>query len=128
MTLLPILYFHVSHLRIYILEAAAVYVLLILQRKFSQESIQATITRLKGTGLLSISIPLTKSGTQNVWRQASTSTCLSHLSRTNCASIPLQSPIYAQQDRKIQVIARALTGTHRYAGPTDASSHSLRLC
>lgn len=58
--ILPALYFHVSHLRPYILEAAAVYALLILQRNLSQRSLPATLTHLPSTNLLSITLPLQK--------------------------------------------------------------------
>ncbi|KAI4265144.1 MAG: hypothetical protein L6R35_007188, partial [Caloplaca aegaea] len=45
-SLLPILYFHVSHLRPYILESALIYALLILQRNVSQTSTpSATLAR-----------------------------------------------------------------------------------
>ncbi|KAL8737369.1 MAG: hypothetical protein Q9181_001744 [Wetmoreana brouardii] len=58
---LPILYFHVSHIRPYILESAAIYILLILQRNISQSRIpNVIITELSGTSnLVSITIPLT---------------------------------------------------------------------
>lgn len=52
--LLPILYFHVAHLRIYILELAAFYVLLILQRNISSTITLATISQLPSSSLLSI--------------------------------------------------------------------------
>lgn len=59
-SVLPILYFHVSHLRIYILESVAVYVLLILQRKLSATPAIATISPLPSSSLISVSL---KSGT-----------------------------------------------------------------
>lgn len=57
--ILPLLYFHVSHARLYVLEAAAIYIILIVQRNISSTSVLATITRLPGSPLLSICIPLT---------------------------------------------------------------------
>ncbi|MCJ1372574.1 hypothetical protein MMC20_003799 [Loxospora ochrophaea] len=59
LAVLPVLYFHVSHIRIYILESAAVYIYLILQRNISQTSVHAaTINLVPNTTLLSISLPL----------------------------------------------------------------------
>ena len=58
MIILPILYFHVSHLRLYIVEAAAIYVLLIVQRNVSRDSVNATISRCKNTNLVSVSASL----------------------------------------------------------------------
>lgn len=55
-SLLPILYFHVSHLRIYILESAAIYVVLILQRNISSTITLATISDLPSSSLLSVSL------------------------------------------------------------------------
>lgn len=57
--ILPLLYFHVSHARVYVLEAAAIYVILIVQRNISSTSVFATITQLPGSPLISIRIPLT---------------------------------------------------------------------
>lgn len=64
--LLPILWFHVTHLRIYIVEAALVYILIIAQRNFSQTPTLATLSLLpssngKAHGLLEISFPLPRS-------------------------------------------------------------------
>lgn len=56
--LLPILYFHVPYLRVYIIESAAIFILLIVQRNISSTPVPATLTRLPKTNLLSISIPL----------------------------------------------------------------------
>ncbi|KAL8782289.1 MAG: hypothetical protein Q9213_005524 [Squamulea squamosa] len=57
--ILPILYFHVSHLRIYILESALIYTLLIVQRNISLTKLpSATLTHLN-SNLLSITIPFT---------------------------------------------------------------------
>ncbi|KAI4120789.1 MAG: hypothetical protein LQ338_006763, partial [Usnochroma carphineum] len=59
---LPILYFHVSHLRAYILESAIIYIVLILQRNLSQtRAPNCTLTQLPSTSLISITIPLTPS-------------------------------------------------------------------
>ena len=61
MYILPALYFHVSHVRIYILESAAVYFLLMLQRRNSAEpATTVTISPLPSSSLISISL---KSGT-----------------------------------------------------------------
>ncbi|KAL8714255.1 MAG: hypothetical protein Q9220_001984 [cf. Caloplaca sp. 1 TL-2023] len=63
LSVLPILYFHVSHLRIYILESAVVYALLIIQRNVSQTEIpNAAISKdASSSNILSITLPLTKS-------------------------------------------------------------------
>ncbi|KAM0794222.1 ferric reductase like transmembrane component-domain-containing protein [Usnea florida] len=60
LSLLPILYFHVSHLRLYIIESVAIYLVLILQRNVSQTTTSANIKPISSANLLAISIPLTK--------------------------------------------------------------------
>ena len=111
MALLPILYFHVSHLRLYILEAAAIYILLVVQRNVSQANVEATITRLKGTDLLSIMIPLTTSvggrsyaPGQHIYITFPTLKDKLRVNPFTIANLP-------HQDRKIRIVARVLAGT-----------------
>lgn len=113
--LLPILYFHVSHLRVYILESAAVYIVLILQRNLSSTLVQATLTRLPQTSLLSLSLPLTRPLSKRTYYPGqhiylslptSPSTPLNKL-RLNpftIANLPSHEP-------HIHLIIRALSGT-----------------
>lgn len=110
-SLLPILYLHVSHLRIYILEAGALYVLLIIQRNTSQASADANIKVLPNTNLIFITIPLTKA------LSARTFTPGQHIYlgfpsleklRINPFSIANPHP---HTDKKIHLVARTLSGT-----------------
>ena len=112
--LLPILYLHVSHLRAYILEAAAIYIILIIQRNASQTSANATITQLPNTNLLSITIPLpttcslaTRKYTpgQHIYLGFPS---LPQKLRINPFSIVNPSP---SADGKIHLVARKLNGT-----------------
>ncbi|KAL8863664.1 MAG: hypothetical protein Q9178_000347 [Gyalolechia marmorata] len=68
--ILPILYFHVAHLRIYILEATIIYILLIVQRNISIAKIpSATLSHIPLTNnLLSLTIPFINS-TSNLSRR-----------------------------------------------------------
>ncbi|KAL8828905.1 MAG: hypothetical protein Q9191_002317 [Dirinaria sp. TL-2023a] len=69
MFLLPILWFHVTHLRVYVVEAALVYILMIAQRRISQTPTLASLSLLpssgKAHGLLEISFPLPRSKLRN---------------------------------------------------------------
>ncbi|TID24397.1 hypothetical protein E2P81_ATG02700 [Venturia nashicola] len=58
--LLPVLYYHVRHLRMYILESAAVYVLHILLRWISSKTYPGTLSIVPGTNLVRASIPSPK--------------------------------------------------------------------
>ena len=113
-TLLPILYFHVSHLRAYILESAFIYIILILQRNYDQAAAQATITLLPSTNLLSISIPIIKNRSliyrtytpgQHIYLGFPS---LPQKLRINPFTIANTKPV---KEQKIQIIARALSGT-----------------
>ncbi|KAL9610686.1 MAG: hypothetical protein Q9167_004634 [Letrouitia subvulpina] len=54
-SVLPVLWFHVSHLRVYIAESGVVYLLLILQRNITQTPVLATVSPVLGTeNLLSV--------------------------------------------------------------------------
>lgn len=113
-SLLPTLYLHVSHLRIYILEASIIYALLIIQRNISQSPAAATITLLPDTNLISITIPLNnnkflssrayKPG-QHIYLGFPS---LPQKLRINPFSIANPSPL---KDRKIRLVARTLAGT-----------------
>lgn len=112
MSLLPILFFHVSHIRIYIIESAAIYLILILQRNASQATAEATIELIPSTNLLSISIPLTKSLSSKTYAQGQHIylgfPSLPQKLRINPFSIANRDP---HDDKKIKLVARALSGT-----------------
>ena len=54
--LLPVLYFHVLHLRLYILEAVVIFGIIILQRNLAEARVSGTINRIPGTNILSIKV------------------------------------------------------------------------
>jgi len=111
-TLLPVLYLHVPHLRVYILEAAGVYLLLILQRNVNQAPVDANIEFLPGTNLLSITIPLTKPLTKRMYKPGQHIyigfPSLPQKLRINPFSIANPHP---PSDKRIHLVARALNGT-----------------
>ena len=114
-SLLPILYFHVSHLRVYIVESAVIYIVLILQRNVSQKKVSdATVSRVDGTSnLISIQIPLTSALSQKTF----------HPGQHIYLSIPSGPPQdklrlnpftianLPQKDNHIRLVIRALNGT-----------------
>ncbi|KAL8867260.1 MAG: hypothetical protein Q9174_005777 [Haloplaca sp. 1 TL-2023] len=115
-SLLPILYFHVSHLRVYIIESAIIYLLLIIQRNISQKIVSDTIiSRVTGTkNLISIQIPLTSTLAkksfhpgQHIYLSLPSSSLPQDKLRLNpftIANIP-------QHDNHIRLVIRALNGT-----------------
>ena len=111
-TILPVLYFHVSYLRAYILEAGAIYTLLILQRNIDQSPANATIKLLPSTTLISITVPLSKSLAsrnfipgQHIYLGFPS---LPQKLRINPFSIANPHPT---ADQKLHLVVRAMTGT-----------------
>lgn len=111
-TILPVLYFHVSYLRAYILEAGAIYILLIIQRNIDQSPANATIRLLPSTTLISITIPLPKSLTsrnftpgQHIYLGFPS---LPQKLRINPFSIANPHP---NADKKLHLVVRAMKGT-----------------
>ena len=111
-SLLPILFFHVSHIRRYIIESAAVYLIVILQRNVSQTTAEATMELLPSTNLLAITIPLTKALSSKTYAQGQHIylgfPSLPQKLRINPFSIANRDP---QEDKKIELVARTLSGT-----------------
>lgn len=67
--LLPVLYFHVSHIRIYLYETILIYVANATLRFFATTTKTGTITPIPGTNLLDITIPVNKSpSTDGKWQ------------------------------------------------------------
>lgn len=60
--LLPVLWFHVSHIRIYLYETVAVYALNVVLRSLSSKTVPASIRLLEGESLVETSIPLISAG------------------------------------------------------------------
>ncbi|KAL8629468.1 hypothetical protein Q9189_004810 [Teloschistes chrysophthalmus] len=128
LSILPILYFHVSHLRAYILESAFVYLVLILQRNYSQTAIpNATISHVQGsTNLISITIPLPPSLSkkskqtfhpgQHIYLSLPTATLTApheklRLNPFTIANLPHKDSDSNHNNNSIQLIIRSLSGT-----------------
>lgn len=111
-TTLPVLYFHVSYLRAYILEASAIYILLIIQRNIIRYPTNATTKLLPSTTLISITIPLSRSLTsrkflpgQHIYLGFPS---LPQKLRINPFSIANPHP---NADQKLQLVVRAMSGS-----------------
>lgn len=111
-SLLPILFFHVSHIRLYIIESLAVYLAVILQRNVSQATAEATIELIPSANLLAFSIPLTKSLSSKTYTPGQHIylgfPSLPQKLRINPFSISNRNP---HDDNKIVLVARVLSGT-----------------
>ena len=111
-SVLPVLFFHVPYIRRYIIESAAIYLIVILQRNMSQTTVEATIELIPLTNLLSITIPLTKTLSSKTFARGQHIylgfPSLPQKLRINPFSIANRDP---HNDKKIKLVARTLSGT-----------------
>lgn len=131
-TVLVILYFHVSHIRIYILETAAVFVVLSLQRYYlNQQLIHASLAPVPNTSLVAISIKSSKSIDQYTYFPGQhiylSSPHLQNYFPRSCMnpySIVNPSP---QDTKDIQLVVRELNGATKSLGhlARDSPNRSL---
>ncbi len=135
--LLPILFFHVSHIRIYLYETAAIYAVNITLRAANSRTVSANISRISGTNILKIALPSSlspklKTG-QHIYLSLP-SHPLSRRFRSNpftIASLPT--------DKSVDVYARTLAGNTAtlakhtdnqnltVEGPYGLTTHGTRL-
>ena len=127
-SVLPILFFHVSHIRLYIIESAAIYLVVILQRNVSQATAEATIELIPSVNLLAISIPLTTSLSpkkyipgQHIYLGFPS---LPQKLRINPFTISNRNP---HDDNRIELVARALSGTTAMLADYAAKQKTTRL-
>lgn len=67
--ILPLLYFHVSHIRIYLYETAAIYTFNAALRALASKSLTGTVRLLPDSSLLEITIPLSSSAISPSYKQ-----------------------------------------------------------
>lgn len=110
---LPLAYFHVHHIRQYILEGAAVYLTHIILRFIDTRTLQGSISPVAGTTLVKVDIPLTKS--QGGFRPGQH--VYLYLPATSNSKLPrvfLRNPFTVaslpQRDQRLVLIARTLRG------------------
>ena len=117
--LLPALFFHVHHIRIYLYETAAVYALNYLTRGLSVSPRSGTIRSIPNTSLVEISIPCNaRDSGQRLFtnyrpgQHAYVSLARNPLSRT-FHSNPLTAVSMPGTDKHLKFVARALDGNTR---------------
>jgi hypothetical protein len=114
--LLPLLYFHVHHVRIFVIECACVLFLNVLLRTLNTAKYSGSLSLLSGTNLVQVTVPL--SGPTKQWRPgqhvylhppSSSDSKLPSRLRTNpftIASLP-------KKDGQLLLVARTLNGNTR---------------
>lgn len=68
--ILPLLYFHVSHIRIYLYETAAIYLFNVAFRALASKSLTGTLRLLPDSKLIEITIPLPSSSVSSSYKQS----------------------------------------------------------
>ena len=121
-SVLVILYFHVSYIRIYILETAAVFVVLSLQRYYlHQQLIHASLTPIPNTSLVAISIKSPKSTNRYTYFPGQHIYLSSIRNRKSFSRSTSMNPysianLPFQDTKNIQFIVRKLNGATKSLG------------
>ena len=139
---LPVLYFHVHHIRTFIYETAGIYAVNAVLRYFASKTHVGTLRQIQGTNLIEISIALGK-GTATKWQpgQHAYISLAGHPFLRTFRSNPFTQTALPLTDNRLHFVARILDGnTARLArnigdntqaisieGPYGIGSHSARL-
>jgi hypothetical protein len=129
--LLPILFFHVSHIRVYIYETALIYAANIVLRTLSSVTTSSTITLVPGTNLVDITIPLNKSS--RLWRYGAAQhgylSLPGHPASRTVRSNPFTQSSIPPTDGQLKFHARILNGntSSLWHQSQDSKQHQLNL-
>jgi NAD(P)H-flavin reductase len=138
--LLPILWLHVEHIQPFIYETAAIYAVSVALRWVSTNSHTATITKLPGTNLVEIVVPMAKDGA--VWQpgQHAYVSVASHPLLRTFRSNPFTVASIPANDKHLRFVVRLMDGStaklaHAGAqtqkvmveGPYGLATHAERL-
>ncbi|KAF1986723.1 hypothetical protein K402DRAFT_463260 [Aulographum hederae CBS 113979] len=123
---LPLLYFHVHHIRLYVWETLAVYILHSILRILNSKTYEASLSILPGTNLIHISIPLSTKERRKTWQAgehlyltlpsahlatSSNSVLIHKFSRAiRMRTNPFTIASLPRKDGNLQLVARTLAG------------------
>lgn len=138
--LLPVLYWHVSHIRIYVLETLALYIIHSLLRTWNSNTHSATIRRIPGTNLLDITINSSSNPSTSLLSRLRRPPSLKYhagqhiyiskpttvLSRT-LSTNPFTIASLPQTDRSLRLIARIADGNTAVLAKKASTSHETVL-
>lgn len=114
-----LLHFHVSHIRWYTFEMAAVYIFIAVQRKMVQKRVPATISFVENTDLLKVSISLPRS-LATTYKRPGTHAYIKFEQLKNPARInPFTIAQTPDKGDNIQMIIRPLSGTTALIRPSS---------
>lgn len=111
--LLPILYFHVHHIRTYLYETLAIYVLNTVFRFFSTTTHSGSIRQIRGTNLAEVKIPLTKGSSKWLPGQHVYISLQGHPFTRTFRSNPFTVASIPHVDGQLRFMARILDGNTR---------------
>lgn len=128
---LPALWFHVSHIRIYLYETAAVYIIHLLLRASTSKTLQGTIKVIPESNIVEISLPLPESQSQRYraqsrWHpgQHAYVSLPGHALLRTFRSNPFTVASIPSVDRKLKFIARILDGNTAKLATSAATQHN----
>ena len=126
--LLPVLFFHVSHIRIYLYETAALYALNVVLRGWNSKTYAGSVKRIPGTNLVEIVITHPSKEFLNQWQpgQHAYLSLPGHpLSRT-FRSNPFSVASIPSVDSHLRFVARMLDGNTAKLAARAYSTHEAR--
>ncbi|GAM82269.1 hypothetical protein ANO11243_002480 [Dothideomycetidae sp. 11243] len=117
----PVLYFHVSHLRIYILESIAILLVGTLLRRLGRSTVSATVAEVEGADLIEVSVPRSELNKQS-WAPGqhvylSMANTLISTNPFTIASLPAE--------KKLRLMLRVLRGNTKTIA--SATKHGSKL-
>jgi len=128
---LPLLFFHVSHTRIYLYETAAIYAVNVVTRSLASKTLSGTLKIIPGTNLLDIEIPLPKGDSaRRRWQpgQHAYVSLSGHPMLRTFRSNPFSVTSIPSTDGRLRFVARVLDGnTAKLAQAASAAKTSLSL-
>ena len=131
--LLPILFFHVSHIRVYLYETAAVYALNVVLRGLSSTKVNASITKLPGTNIMEIRVPLSQTLRAHHYQPAQHAylSLPGHPASRTFRSNPFTVASIPTTDHSLRLYARIMNGNTadlaQYATKTYQGQQKLTL-
>ncbi|KAK5135468.1 hypothetical protein LTR08_005256 [Meristemomyces frigidus] len=134
--LLPVLFFHVSHIRVYLYETAAIYALSAVLRVTNTHNLPGTITLIPGSSLVEVDVPLLKTADgryRGKWEsgQHAYVSLAGHPFLRTFRSNPFTVASIPTTDNCLKFVARVLDGNTaklaRSAHDRKATTHSISV-
>lgn len=126
---LPVLYFHVHHIRLYIWETLLVYLVNVALRYMTSTSVTGTLKRINDTKLVEIDIPLPRNSSLGEWQTAQHAyiSVPGHPFLRTFRSNPFSVASLPAIDGRLRFVARVLDGNTKLLAQASHSDQRLNI-